>query len=552
MMYKYPEWFEEKKYPDGISVTEEEMKELEPMPFIAMVSSVGRNDEAEMYNYLGGVKNDKRSEKMDAAFKQEKSNFRIAIVVDMWITGFDVPCLTYLYNDKPLKKHLLIQTISRVNRKYPGKEYGMIIDYIGIRDNMREAMKVYGGNTSVAPTSDDVEQATSVFREELEILKNMFVSYDLTPFIDAECDPIKRYRLLTKAAEYVFASIQELHFEGKGASQTVSFKTYFLKTVKRMRAAFDICQPSGELGEEESALAQCFMAIAGFVRKMSGTGDVDTDTMNRAVSRMVEEALKYNQVESILESGEEEDIFSPEYFEKLSDVKMPATKLELLVKMLRKQIKEYSKVNQIAAKTFQEMLEKTIEEYHERRKHLSAEEAGEAQEQASEDIIKIATEQALIILRQMKENRASFRKIGLTFEEKAFYDILISLRDQYNFEYGTDREVDGVIINDKCKALARKVKEIIDTKSSFTDWLNNQNVRNELKLEIKICLVKNGYPPQYSPEVFNKVMEQVENFEEFSGNNTISYYERKSEPVMMAAEEKNAYGAANKTKVSRK
>jgi len=543
---KYPEWFEEKKYPDGISVTEEEMKELEPMPFIAMVSSVGRNDEAEMYNYLGGVKNDKRSEKMDAAFKQEKSNFRIAIVVDMWITGFDVPCLTYLYNDKPLKKHLLIQTISRVNRKYPGKEYGMIIDYIGIRDNMREAMKVYGGNTSVAPTSDDVEQATSVFREELEILKN------LTPFIDAECDPIERYRLLTKAAEYVFASIQELHFEGKGASQTVSFKTYFLKTVKRMRAAFDICQPSGELGEEESALARCFMAIAGFVRKMSGTGDVDTDTMNRAVSRMVEEALKYNQVESILESGEEEDIFSPEYFEKLSDVKMPATKLELLVKMLRKQIKEYSKVNQIAAKTFQEMLEKTIEEYHERRKHLSAEEAGEAQEQASEDIIKIATEQALIILRQMKENRASFRKIGLTFEEKAFYDILISLRDQYNFEYGTDREVDGVIINDKCKALARKVKEIIDTKSSFTDWLNNQNVRNELKLEIKICLVKNGYPPQYSPEVFNKVMEQVENFEEFSGNNTISYYERKSEPVMMAAEEKNAYGAANKTKVSRK
>lgn len=220
--------------------------------------------------------------------------------------------------------------------------------------------------------------------------------------------------------------------------------------------------------------------------------------------------------------------------------------------MLRKQIKEYSKVNQIAAKTFQEMLEKTIEEYHERRKHLSAEEAGEAQEQASEDIIKIATEQALIILRQMKENRASFRKIGLTFEEKVFYDILISLRDQYNFEYGTDREVDGVIINDKCKALARKVKEIIDTKSSFTDWLNNQNVRNELKLEIKICLVKNGYPPQYSPEVFNKVMEQVENFEEFSGNNTISYYERKSEPVMMAAEEKNAYGAANKTKVSRK
>ena len=514
---KYPEWFEEKKSLDSVSVTEEELKELKPMPFIAMVSSVGSNDEKGMYNYLGGVKNDKR----------------------------------YLYNDKPLKKHMLIQTISRVNRKYPGKEFGMVIDYIGIRDNMREAMKIYGGDTSVAPTSDDVEQATSVFREELEILKTLFTDYDLTPFLNLDCDPAARYRLLAKAAEYVFASTQELRTEGNKGSQKVSFKTYFLKTVKRMRTAFDICQPSGYLGEEESVLAQCFMAIAGFVRKMSGTSEVDTDTMNRAVSKMVEEALKYNQVESVLESGEEEDIFSPEYFEKLSDVKMPATKLELLVKMLRKQIKEYGKVNQLAAKSFQEMLEKTIAEYHERRKHLTAEEAGEAQEQASEDIIRIATEQALTILCQMNENRESFRKIGLTFEEKAFYDILISLRDQYNFEYGTDQEVDGVVINDKCKNLAKKVKEIIDTKSSFADWLNNQNIRNQLKLDIKICLVKNGYPPQYSPEVFNKVMEQVENFEEYSGaedlkNETsdsakIYQYETESN-VMMVAEDPIPYG----------
>lgn len=511
---KYPEWFEEKKTPDRVIATREELNGLKPMPFIAMVSSVGSNDEADMYNYLGGVRNDKRSEELDIAFKQDKSNFRIVIVVDMWITGFDVPSLTYLYNDKPLKKHLLIQTISRVNRKYPGKDYGMIIDYIGIRNNMREAMKVYGGNTSVAPTSDDVEQATSVFREELEILKSMFTDYDLSSFLNPDCDPVERYRLLSKAAEYVFASTQVLNAEGNGGSYQVSFKTYFLKTVKRMRSAFDICQPSGNLGEEESALAQCFMAIAGFVRKMSGTSEVDTDTMNRAVSKMVEEALKYNQVENVLESGEEEDIFSVEYFEKLSDVKMPATKLELLIKMLRKQIKEFGKVNRLAAKTFQEMLEKTIAEYHERRKHLTAEEAGATQETASENIIRAATEQALAILSQMNESRESFRKIGLTFEEKSFYDILISLRDRYNFEYGTDKEIDGVIVNDKCKSLAKKIKEIIDTKSSYADWLNNQNVRNELSLEIKICLVKNGYPPQYSPEVFTKVMEQVENFEE--------------------------------------
>ena len=513
---KYPEWFVEKKVPDGVKASDEELRELSPMPYMAMVASVGSNDKKEMYDYLGGVGNDKRSDKLDAAFKQEKSNFRIVIVVDMWITGFDVPALTYMYNDKPLKKHMLIQTISRVNRKNPGKEYGLIVDYIGIRDNMREAMKIYGGNNSVAPTADDVEQATDVFRTELAMLKDLFTGYDLRPFLDPNGDPTERYRLLAKAAEYVFVSTDELNTSSNGGKSVkkVSFKTYFLKTVKRMRTAYDICQPSGELGEDESALAQCFMAIAGFVRKMSGTDAPDAETMNRRVAKMVEEALKYSEVEGILEDGEQEDIFSPEYFEKLSDVKMPASKLEILVKMLRKQITEYAKTNQMAAKRFQEMLEETIRQYHERRKHLTAEEAGAAQEETSEEIIRNATEQALRILREMNADRESFRKVGLTFEEKAFYDILMALRDQYNFEYGADKVIDGVLVNDKCRSLAKKIKEIIDTKSSFADWLNNQIVRDQLKFDIKICLIKNGYPPQYSPEVFRKVMEQVENFEE--------------------------------------
>ena len=513
---KYPEWFVEKKVPDGVKASDEELRELSPMPFMAMVASVGSNDKEDMYTYLGGVGNDKRSDKLDAAFKQEKSNFRIVIVVDMWITGFSVDTLTYMYNDKPLKKHMLIQTISRVNRLYPGKEFGLIVDYIGIRDNMREAMKIYGGNNSVAPTADDVEQATDVFRTELAVLKDLFSGYDLRPFLNPNGDPAERYKLLAKAAEYVFVSTEELSTNSNGGKsvQKVSFKTYFLKTVKRMRVAYDICQPSGELGEDESALAQCFMAIAGFVRKMSGIDAPDAETMNRRVAKMVEEALKYSEVEGILEDGEQEDIFSPEYFEKLSDVKMPASKLEILVKMLRKQITEYAKTNQMAAKRFQEMLEETIRQYHERRKHLTAEEAGAAQEETSEEIIRNATEQALRILKEMNADRESFRKVGLTFEEKAFYDILMALRDQYNFEYGTDKVVDGVSVNDKCRSLAKKIKEIIDTKSSFADWLNNQIVRDQLKFDIKICLIKNGYPPQYSPEVFRKVMEQVENFEE--------------------------------------
>ena len=511
---KYPEWFVNKKAADGIEIAEEELKKLKPMPYIAMVSSVGKNDFPEMYNYLGGTGNDKRSSELDAMFKEDKSNFRIAIVVDMWITGFDVPSLTLLYNDKPLQKHLLIQTISRVNRKYPGKEYGMIIDYIGIRDNMREAMKIYGGDNSVAPTADDVEQATMIFKDELEILKKQFTEFDLSPFMDNNCDPLDRYQLLAEAAEFVCSKTDELctNDTSKGG-QKVPFKTYFLQSVKRLKKAYDICQPSGTLDEKDSALAQCFMAIAGFVTKMNGTDNIDSNVMNKNVSKMVEEALKYTKVESVLDEGEKEDIFSTEFIEDLKNIPLPATKFELLIKLLKKQIKEYKKTNKVTAEKFEEMLDKTIEEYHSRRKTVSDDVATEAQRVASEKIIEEATKQALKLLEELKKSKESFKKIGLTFEEKAFYDILVSLRDRFNFEYGTDKNVDGEIINEQCKDLAKKIKNIIDSKSSYADWLNNKNIRDELNREIKMCLIINKYPPKYSKDAFDKIIEQVENFE---------------------------------------
>lgn len=545
----YPEWFVERKAPVGEVVTAEELRKLKEMPMMAMVASVGSNDEPEMYNYLGGVRNDQRSDELDAAFKQEHSNFRIVIVVDMWITGFDVESLTYLYNDKPIQKHTLIQTISRVNRKYPGKEYGLIVDYIGIYDQMTEARLMYGGGSTVAPNQDDIEQATTIFREQLIILKKLFTNYDLTPFFDINTDPAARYMLLAKAAEYVFASTETLNSESKDGKKTkkVSFKTYFLQVVKRMRKAYDLCQPSGELGEDESALAQCFMGVAGMVYKMNGTDAPDTDTMNKRVAKMVEEALKYNNVESIMEDGEEMDIFSPEFVERLSDIKMPASKLEMIVKTLRQQITEYGKTNQVASKKFQEMLEDTIKKYHERRKFLSEQEAGATQEQAADDIIKKAMDEALKILDGLKADRESFRKIGLSFEEKAFYDILIHLRNQYNFEYGEDKNVDGVVINEKCRSLAHNIKKLIDEKSSYADWLNNAIVRENLKMDIKICLVKNGYPPQYTPEVFREVMDQVENFKEneevedaviIPMHSNVKPYPGNEQPQPMAAEDR--------------
>lgn len=503
-----PEWFEEKKSPDDTKLTVEELKELSPMPAIAMVATRGANDPTDMFNYIGDKA---RSKKLDDAFKMENSNFRIVIVVDMWITGFDVPCLTFLYNDKPLQKQTLIQTISRVNRKFEGKEYGYIIDYIGIRDNMLEAMRKFGGDT-FGPSEDDVQQALESLIIELKVLNDVFVDFDISPFTDSKTTPLERLECLSSAADYIITLTEQLNLSNeKDKPKSVGVKTFFLAHVKRLRTAYDICQPSNVLTNEQLSLSQCFMAVASYIRKTSGEKH-DTESMNRAVEKMVTDALKCNSVVSILETDVEENIFSPEFVAQLALIKLPATKLEVLIKMLRKSIKEYKDTNKIAAEKYEELLNKTLEEYHNRRASLSSEEATSTQTEAVDSIIRNATQQALDILSKLGEDKDSFRKLGLTFEEKAFYDILMHLRDKYNFEYGEDKKVGSLIINDKCKVLAKKIKELIDVQSSFTDWLNNTNVRADLNQKIFFCLHNSGYPPQYNDEVFDQVMGQVENF----------------------------------------
>lgn len=505
-----PDWFEERKAPEDYVVPEKEMKELMPMPTIAMVATRGKHDVKDMDDYLG---NKKRTKALENAFKQEYSNFRIVIVVDMWITGFDVPCLTYLYNDKPLQKHTLVQTVSRVNRKYPGKDFGYIIDYIGIRNNMMEAMKKYGGET-FGPSEDDVQQALGALLVELKLINQLFVGFNLKPFIDKNSKPLDRLECLGKASEHVLtlSKMYNVAKEGKKPKK-VDAKTFFLAHIKRLKTAYDICQPSNVLNHEQLSLSQCYMCVATYIRKASGEKH-DTESMNRVVQHMVAEALQCNSVVSILDTDVEESIFSPGFIEQLNGVKLPATRLEVLIKMLRRSIAQYKNTNKFAAEKFEDLLKKTLEEYHNRRAALSSVEATQTQKDTVDEIIRNATQQALDILGKLGEDKESFRKLGLTFEEKAFYDILMHMRDAHNFEYGTDRQVGSLIINDKCKVLAQKVKELIDTKSCFADWLSNTNVRAALNQELWFLLDENGYPPEWSEDVFNQIRNQVENYKE--------------------------------------
>ena len=376
-----------------------------------------------------------------------------------------------------------------------------------------EAMKKYGGET-FGPSEDDVQQALGALLVELELINQLFVGFNLKPFIDKNSKPLDRLECLGKASEHVLtlSKMYNVAKEGKKPKK-VDAKTFFLAHIKRLKTAYDICQPSNVLNHEQLSLSQCYMCVATYIRKASGEKH-DTESMNRVVQRMVAEALQCNSVVSILDTDVEESIFSPGFIEQLNGVKLPATRLEVLVKMLRKSIAQYKNTNKFAAEKFEDLLKKTLEEYHNRRVALSSAEATQTQKETVDEIIRNATQQALDILGKLGEDKESFRKLGLTFEEKAFYDILMHMRDAHNFEYGTDRKVGSLIINDKCKALAKKVKELIDTKSCFADWLSNTNVRAELNQGLWFLLDENGYPPEWSDDVFDQVLDQVENYKE--------------------------------------
>ena len=491
-----PEWFVSRRVADETFFdTPEKKAELESyqsLPMVNMVATRGSNDPKEMFNLLG----DKAHRQMlDREFKKPQSNFRIAIVVDMWITGFDVPCLTILYNDKPLQRHTLVQTISRVNRKYPGKEYGLIVDYIGIRKNMQQALKRYGGDEE--PPAD-TEFTYAAFANELQILKDMLHGFDVSKFFTEE--PLPRLLTLQGAAEFVLA---------QPSQGEVSFSTVFKGHVKRLKSAYGILQPAGRLSKEETIWAQFFMAVQEINNKTTPTVH-SVETMNRIVENMVSEALQCTGVETVLNAEGEEELFSEKFTEEIEKVRLPHTKFQLLVKSLKKAIREYGKTNRLKAQRFDERLQKVIDEYNTRDKLIFTNEVASKTVKAIQDVVNQKlnelTDEVLDLFRRLRKDREEFKRLGITFEEKAFYDILVDQREAHGFEYP----------DEKCLSLSRKIKALIDNSAVYADWINNDNLKADLQAELTILLYQEGYPPEWDEEVFNKVMEQVRNFKTYN------------------------------------
>jgi type I restriction enzyme R subunit len=470
-----PEWAEVKVAEQGAELTDKEKREIKPMERIKMIMTRGKDDPKKMYDLLGTK--DYRKE-LDRQFKNEKSNFKIAIVVDMWLTGFDVPFLDSIYIDKPIRQHNLIQTISRVNRKFKGKNKGLVVDYIGIKKAMNLALAKY--NKGERENFEDIKESLIVVRNHLDLLAKVFHKFDNSKYFGGSA--LEQLNTLNMAAEY--------------AQQSKDLETRFMGLVKRLKAAYDICAGSEQLTQEERDFTHFYLAVRSIVFKLTKGNAPDTAQMNAKVREMIKDALESDGVQEIFKIGDEaeteQDLFDEDYLAKIDKIKLPNTKIKLLQQLLAKAIGEIRKVNKVKGIDFSKKMQSLVEKYNERK---------EDDVLRSEVYEEMADHLTNLIWEVQKEFSAG-DEMGIDFEEKAFYDILKELCVKYDFKYPEDKLIE----------LAKAIKDLVDGQAKFPDWSKREDIKSALKVGLILLLDEHGYPPVERDEVYKDIFEQAENF----------------------------------------
>ena len=456
-------------------LTDKDKRELKPIERIKLIATRGQDDPEKMYDLLGTK--DHRKE-LDRQFKIEKSNFKIAIVVDMWLTGFDVPFLDSIYIDKPIQRHNLIQTISRVNRKFEGKSKGLVVDYIGIKTQMNLALKQYSEGDK--DNFEDIAESIIIVRNHLDLLAKLFHTFDDSKYFKGTT--IQQLNTLNLAAEY--------------AQQSKEFETRFMGLVKRLKAAYDICAGSEQLTQLERDYTHFYLAIRSIVFKLTKGNVPDTAQMNAKVREMIKEALQSEGVEEIFKLGEaaetEQDIFDEDYLAKIDKIKLPNTKIKLLQQLLAKVIAEIRKVNRVKGIDFTKKMQALVERYNDR----------DANDILRSEVYEEMANALTDLIWEVHKEFSAGDALGIDFEEKAFYDILKELCVKYDFKYPDDKMIE----------LAKAVKDLVDGQAKFPDWNKRDDIKSALKVGLILLLDEFGYPPVERDEVYVEIFEQAENF----------------------------------------
>ncbi|GLS84685.1 type I restriction endonuclease subunit R [Paraferrimonas haliotis] len=472
-----PEWAEVKRSAGDVELTEQEEKKILPMARVKMIMTRNKDDDKSLYDLLGTKEYRKM---LDGQFKNEKSNFKIAIVVDMWLTGFDVPFLDTIYIDKPLQKHNLIQTISRVNRKFEGKKKGLVVDYIGIKKQMNQALSAYTNKKE--QDLEDIAASVIIVKDHLALLKNVFHGFDNSLYFTGS--PLEQLNCLNDSANFVL--------------QIEKRKKLMMDLTRRLKSAYDICVGSSELSVYNKADIHYYLAVRSIIYKLTKGEAPDLEQMNQRVREMVANALESSGVSEIMQLGSESgeiDVFDEDYLAKLELIKQPFTKMELLKKLLGKAIGELSKTNKVKGVDFTERMNNIVAKYNER----------DENDVLRSEVIEDFSKSILDMLKEVKDAFTSGDGLGIGIEEKAFYDILLSLANKYDFTYPEQKLIE----------LAKEVKKLVDDKAQYTDWDKRNDIKAELHFGIVILLDKWDYPPVDKDEVYKEIFEQAENFKKY-------------------------------------
>ena len=401
-------------------------------------------------------------------FKDSSDQFKIAIVRDMWLTGFDAPCLHTLYLDKPMRGHGLMQAIARVNRVFKDKPGGLIVDYLGVADELKKALANYTLSGGKGKPTFDQEDAVAVMLEKYEIVNNLFYKFDYKKFFSGTAK--EKMIILPAAMEHVL--------------KQKDGKERCLKYVTELSKAFALAVPHEEAIKIRDDVG-FFQAVRSALAKATTEKGKPEDELNTAIKQIVSKAITSDEVIDIFKAAglkkPDISILSDEFLAEIKGLEHKNLALETLKKLLNDEIKTRARRNIVEARAFSAMLEQTIKKYQNR----SIEAA-----QVITELIDIAIE--------IRESKNRGEKLNLTEDELAFYDALV--------DNGSAKEVLG---DETLKQIAKELTEKVKQNTSI-DWTLRESVKSKLKVLVKRLLRKYGYPPDKQEKATELVLEQAE------------------------------------------
>lgn len=428
---------------------------------INMIITSSNKDEEEMQKAIGSKKDKKQLER---EFKDMDSEFKIAIVVDMWLTGFDVPGLGTMYIDKPMKAHNLMQAIARVNRVYKEKTGGLIVDYIGLKKWLLDALKTYTQRDQGKII--DNSELVKVLNDKVELIRDLFNGFYYGHF--AKTTDRDKYEIIMAGADWIF--------------KTDETRKAFMRYSYDVKSLYSLC--TGALSQEMKDEILFIVSVRSFISKLSGD-KIDVKEINDNVAKMLERAI---QDDEMLQIGEVHNssqlaLLSNEILNKLAKMQKKNIAVEVLNRALKEYVEQIGKQNVVMMEKFSTKFQKIAASYNERT--------------SVEDIEKILQEM-INLKNEIEAELKAGNEYDLSSEEKAFFDAL-----------GNDPEVKELMKDDILVQIAKELVETVN-KNMTIDWDIRKDARARMRIEIKKLLIKYDYPPNKSEKAVQTVIRQAE------------------------------------------